>query len=224
MSAEESRLLDTAELRRRFLAAQLAGRRDEGLRIILESGLRAGVPIAALQLEVIQSAQHEIGRLWQENRCSIAQEHVATAIAQLALAHLYQHLPRANRNGRRVTIACVEGELHELGARIAADFLEMGGFAVEFIGANTPVDSLVGQLSLHPPDLLALSISLSFHAPALRRTVAAVRQALGPGLPIAVGGHAVSWDPSLATGLDVAVLGGDADRLRGEVARVLGVA
>ncbi len=36
--------------------------------------------------DVIQKTQREIGRLWQENRITIADEHVATAISQLALA------------------------------------------------------------------------------------------------------------------------------------------
>jgi methanogenic corrinoid protein MtbC1 len=216
--------LDLGELQRRFLAAQLAGRRDEGLRVILDGGLRAGASVPALQLQVIQRSQYEIGRLWQENRCTIAQEHVATAISQLALAHLYLHLPRAPRNAKRITMACVEGEQHELGARIATDFLEMGGFDVEFIGANTPVDSLIRQLRLTRPDMLALSISLSFHAPALRRTVAGVRAAFGAQLPIAVGGHAVTWDPRLCYDLGVAVLGGDAADMRANVARALRVA
>jgi len=216
--------LDLGELQRRFVSAQLAGRRQEGLRIIVEEGLEAGAAVPDLHLKVIQAAQYEIGRLWQANRCTIAQEHVATAISQLALARLYQHLPRAARTGRRVLFACVEGELHELGARVASDFLEMGGFEVQFAGANTPVDSLIGLLELTRPDLLALSVSLSFHMPALRRTVERARAVLGAAFPIAVGGHAVTWDPGAIAGLDVAVLGGDAATMLANVKRILAVA
>ena len=215
---------DLADLKRRFLSAQLAGRRDEGLRIIVEEGLGAGAAVPDLHLQVIQQAQYEIGRLWQENRCTIAQEHVATAISQLALARLYQHLPRARRNGRRILLACVEGELHELGARVASDFLEMGGFDVQFVGANTPVDSLVALARLERPDLVALSVSLSFHMPALRRTVERIRAALGADVPIAVGGHAVDWDPDAVRDLGVSLFGGDAAEMLANVKRRLGVA
>jgi len=216
--------LDLGDLQRRFLSAQLAGRRDEGLRIIVDEGLLRGIAVPDLHLKVIQEAQYEIGRLWQANRCTIAQEHVATAISQLALARLYQHLPRARRNERRVMFACVEGELHELGARVASDFLEMGGFDVQFVGANTPVDSLIGLVELARPDLLALSVSLSFHMPALRRTIERARAVLGAGFPIAVGGHAVDWDRDAAAGLNVAVLGGDAATMLANVKRILRVA
>lgn len=216
---------DLADLRRRFLSAQLTGRRDEGLRIILDEGLRHGVDVADLQLRVIQPAQQEIGRLWQENRCTIAQEHVATAISQLALAHLYQHLPRAPRNGKRVLLACVEGELHELGARVASDFLEMAGFDVQFVGANTPTESLVALAKLARPDLLALSISLTFNMPALRQTIARAREELGPAFPIAVGGPAIDFlsDPAAIKQLGVAVLGGDAAEMVAHVRAALGL-
>ncbi|HXU65136.1 MAG TPA: cobalamin-dependent protein [Polyangia bacterium] len=216
---------DLDDLRRRFLSAQLAGRRDEGLRVILDEGLRHGVGVADLHLRVIQSAQQEIGRLWQENRCSVAQEHVATAISQLALAHLYQHLPRAPRNGKRVLLACVEGELHELGARIASDFLEMAGFDVQFVGANTPVESLVALTKLARPDLLALSISLTFNMPALRQTIARTREEMGQDFPIAVGGPAIEFlsRAEAARELDVPVLGGDAAELAASVRAVLGL-
>jgi len=215
MTAVSRAAPDLGELQRRYLSAQLAGRRDEGLRIILDDGLRAGAGVPDLQLGVIQAAQEEIGRLWQENRCSIAQEHVATAISQLALAHLYQHLPRVPATGKHVLLACVEGELHDLGARIASDFLEMAGFQVTFAGANTPVDSLIALARAAKPDLLALSVSLSFHMPALRRTIARARAELGADLPIAVGGAAIAWDPCAAEELGAAVLGGNAAKVFG---------
>src|SRR5690349_3730573 len=80
------------ELVKRYVEAQLAGDRDAAIRLLMEEGLEKGVSVAELQLDVIQRAQREIGRLWQENKISVAQEHLATAISQLVLAHLYRHL------------------------------------------------------------------------------------------------------------------------------------
>lgn len=82
--------LDLRALRDAYLKAQLAGNRREALRLVFERGLDRGATLCQLQLDVVQSAQQEIGRLWQENRISIAQEHMATAISQYVLAHLYQ--------------------------------------------------------------------------------------------------------------------------------------
>jgi MerR family transcriptional regulator, light-induced transcriptional regulator len=196
----------------RYLAAQLKGQRQEALRLLVEEGVGAGISVPDLQLKVIGPAQHEIGRLWQENRISVAQEHLATAISQLVMAQLYRHLPRDPPNGKRVTVACVEGELHEVGARMASDFLEMAGFDVEFLGANVPTDALVKWVQDAQPDLLCLSATMSFHLPALTEAIERVRAGY-PQLPIAVGGHAFEWARGLEDRLGVTFYGKDAKAL-----------
>ncbi|MFB1483672.1 B12-binding domain-containing protein [Corallococcus sp. RDP092CA] len=209
-------------LRARYLAAQLSGNRQEALRLLVDEGLLCGVSLQALHLEVIQAAQYEIGRLWQENIISVAQEHLATAISQYVLAHLYRHLPRDPPNGKVVMMACVEGELHEVGARMASDFLEMAGFDVRFLGANVPAEHLARLVREAPPDLLALSISMPFHMPQVREAVRKVR-AVSPSLPIAVGGLAFDWGPVLGDALAVSFFGKSVRELVTSACRTLGV-
>lgn len=205
---------DLDSLRTQFLAAQLAGDRRGAIRVLLEDGYEQGVPVQQLHLGVVQAAQHRIGALWEQNEVTIAQEHVATAIAQLALSCLYPRVPREPRNGRRVLIACVEGEQHEMGPRILCDLLEISGFDVTYLGANVPTESLVDMVRRERPDLLALSASLSFHVPTLRRAIAEVRaSSIGRELPIAVGGHAFTWSPGLEQQLDVQIFARDAVEL-----------
>src|SRR5689334_16859803 len=96
---------------RRYLEAQLSGDRMQALGVLVDAAL-AGATIAELLILVVQAAQHEIGRLWQENQLSIAEEHVATAISQFVMAYLFRHFPRQPRNAKKVLIGCVEGELH----------------------------------------------------------------------------------------------------------------
>ncbi len=209
-------------LREQYVAAQLAGNRREALRLLVDEGLLRGVPLQTLHLEVIQQAQYEIGRLWQENLISVAQEHLATSISQLALAHLYRHLPRDAENGKVVMVSCVQDELHELGARMASDFLEMAGFDVRFLGANVPPEHLARMVREVRPDLLALSVTMTYHLPQLREAVKHARQAL-PGLPIAVGGLAFRWAPELEKDLDITFFGRDARELVASACRTLGV-
>jgi methanogenic corrinoid protein MtbC1 len=214
---------DTIEvLRQGYLRAQLAGNRREALRLIVDEGLLRGLSIPTLHLDIIQSAQVEIGRLWQENHISVAQEHLATAISQLALSHLYRHLPRDPANGRTVMLSCVEGELHELGARIASDFLEMAGFEVRFLGANVPAEHLAREVRDSKPDLLALSVTMSYHVPALRKAVTAVRE-VAPLLPMAVGGLAFTWAPGVEAELGVPFFGKDARELVAATCRMFEV-
>ena len=178
-----------------YLTAQLKGNRDQALRVALE-GLDCGIAAHELELLMIVPAQREVGRLWQENRISVAQEHLCTSISQIVLSRLYPHLPRGPRNGRRALVACVEGELHDMGARIGADFLEMRGFDATLLGANVPLQRLLSQLKDTPPDLLGLSATMPAQLPSLRRTIEAVR-GLSPALPIIVGGGLLEANPEL---------------------------
>ena len=211
----------------RYLAAQLNGDRQEALRLVIEEGLERGVPVPKLHLEVVERAQRQIGTLWQENRISVAQEHLATAISQLVVSQLYRHLPRARRNGRRVLVACAEGEQHEMGARIAADFLEMAGFDVHFLGANVPADSVAAMAAerrpgRRPVDLLVLSAATSICFPGLQATMRRVRE-LAPELPIMVGGSAFVWSDGCAVPEGVVRGGSDARALVDGARRLLGV-
>lgn len=183
---------DLLPLRDRYIAAQLRGDRRDAIRILVEEGLGSGATVAALQEHVIQSAQREIGRLWQENAITIAQEHMATAISNLALAQLFERATPEPRNGKRVLVACVEGELHEFPARLVADALDLAGFEVRFVGASVPSDHLLRMIASDRPDLVALSATMSFHGPALRTLVARIRHE-HHALPLTVGGGACVW-------------------------------
>ena len=122
---------------------------------------------------------------------------MATAISQVVMSRLYEEAVADEPTGRKVVVACVQGEQHEFPARLVSDFLEIGGFEVRYLGADVPLYDLMRMLREDPPDLLALSLTMSFNAPALRAAVEEVRIAF-PHLPILVGGHALSWEPELA--------------------------
>jgi MerR family transcriptional regulator, light-induced transcriptional regulator len=200
------------DLKRRFLDAQLAGDRRRAVALVTEARAREGVPGGDLRTHVIRASQEEIGRLWQRNEISIAQEHMATAISQLALAELFRHEDLPQPNGRKVVVACVDGELHDFPARLVADELDVAGFDVRFLGASVPADALASLVVRERPDLLVLSATMTFHADAVRAAVRRVR-AVAPAVPIAVGGQVCSWVDSLGRELEVEIAGGDAAEL-----------
>lgn len=184
----------------RYVQAQLAGDRAEAVRLVMDEGLGAGIDPGVLQTDLIGAAQREIGRLWETNAITVAHEHQATAISQVALAHLYPHLRRVAARGRVVVVACVAGELHDMPARIASDALESAGYAVRFLGADVPTDALARTVASLRPDAVALSVTMPFHLPAAWEAMDRIRAAV-PGLPPIVAGgrafaHAADVDPA----------------------------
>ena len=221
-SAEDAGL--RAEIASRYLEALLAGDRNAAVRTALDDGVARGLSVPDLYLGVIQPAQHRIGELWQENRLTVAHEHVATAISQLVMALAYPALPRAASNGKRALVTCVDDELHDLGARMAADFFEMDGFDVRYLGANLPADGLVGMVREESPDLVVLSVTMAFHLDAARETVRRLRDAGGDRLRVALGGQVFAWAAGLPSRLGADVHGRTASESVAAARRILGLA
>ena len=215
--ADASRI---ARLRDRYLAAQLAGDRKEALRLVVEEGVGAGIPVADLQAGVVQEAQLAIGQLWQDNRISIADEHMATAISHVVLSRLFESAPLGKRSGERVVVACVQGEMHDFPARLVADYLDIAGFHVRYLGANVPLDDLALMLWDVKPDLVALSVTMTFNMGYFANTVRRVRAEL-PGLPIMAGGNAIHWEPGIAKAFGTITCSPDATSLVETARRVI---
>lgn len=183
------------DLARRYLGALLAGDRVSASRMILEA-VEQGTPVREIYLRVFQPCQHELGRLWQTNQISVAQEHYCTAATQLIMSQLYPRLFAAAKKGPRLVATCVGGELHEIGARMVADFFEMDGWDTYFLGANTPTESVLRDVHERRADVLAISCTMTFHLERVRELIVALRAS---GLParVLVGGYPFNIAPGL---------------------------
>jgi methanogenic corrinoid protein MtbC1/DNA-binding XRE family transcriptional regulator len=177
-------------LRRRYEGAVLRGDDTAAGRVVAE-GLARGVSTTSIYLDVVMAAQARVGDLWRRGRLSVAQEHLATRIGHAQLDRLRQGMRRRNPSGRRAVVAAVEGEHHELGTRVVADFLHMDGWEVDFLGADVPTADLVEFVRQRQPALVVLSATLEERLAALGGAVAALR-ALPHPPRILAGGAAVS--------------------------------
>jgi methanogenic corrinoid protein MtbC1 len=149
-------------------------------------------------MDVLQHAMYEVGRLWEGNRISVAEEHMATAITQFVIAQLYQRLsPAANARGR-VVITGVQGELHQVGANMVADVLEEMGWDVRFLGSNMPHSGILNVVNEFQPELVGISATMLFNVPQVRTLVREIRDRFPTDPPrIVVGGAAFKTAPKL---------------------------
>jgi MerR family transcriptional regulator, light-induced transcriptional regulator len=181
---------DLSRLAQNYLENLLLGNRSQALLLILDE-VRAGKPIKDIYMEVFQPVQYEIGRLWQTNKISVAQEHFCTGATQLAMSQLYPYLFTGEKKLRKMVTTCVSGELHEIGARMVTDFFEMHGWDTYYLGANMPVGGIMSFISNIKPQLLAVSATMTFHISAVEEMIKLIRSSpdIDPGLKIIVGGY-----------------------------------
>lgn len=200
----------------RYLRLLLERERREATRLILDL-VEEGVDIRDIYLNIFQASQREVGRLWQTNEITVAQEHYCTAATQQVISQLYPYIFADTPGDRKMVMACASAELHELGARIVADFFEMEGWDTYFLGANVPAESIVSELRESGADLLGLSVSLADKVPLVKQIIADVRKAdLDRSVKILAGGRPFIVDSNLwkKVGAD-----GYARDARGAVAR-----
>jgi len=205
-------MIAAADFADAYVEAVLAGSRQRA-RAVVDEARAEGVDIRSLYLHIFQPALREVGRLWQENRITVADEHLATAITQALMAQLYGEMfVGAGRQQRTLLAACVDAERHEVGLRMICDLLEMEGWDTTFLGATVPSDSLAAMVRERRPDAVALSVSLASHVPRLKRAIAELRGALGQETPvIVVGGRPFIDQPSLAARVNADIVALDAD-------------
>jgi methanogenic corrinoid protein MtbC1/DNA-binding XRE family transcriptional regulator len=171
--------------------------------------LQRGVGAVALYLDVIVPAQIEVGEAWHRGEVSVAQEHLATEITLARMEHIRQTLPVAPASGRHAVVAAVEGEQHDVGGRMVADFLSMDGWEVDFLGADTPTLDLVSFVAGRHPDAVLLSVTLEDNLRHAARAVAHLRRLEDPPR-ILLGGAAIRSRADEAAALGADALTGDA--------------
>lgn len=152
----------------------------------------------ALYLGLIQPVMYEIGSMWEQDKISAAEEHMATSMVGRILAGLYARLPVSSANRGRAVVTSAPNEFHELGARILADMLEAEGWDIFFLGANTPVEELIKLVRKADPRFLAVSVTMPFNIDRVAVIISGIRNdsALS-SVKILVGGAAFNADRTL---------------------------
>jgi methanogenic corrinoid protein MtbC1 len=150
------------KLLEQYLELLLKGDRHSAGKMIIEA-VDNGINVKDIYLHVFQSSLYEIGRLWQENKITVAQEHYCTAATQLIMSQLYPYISKSDKGDKVLVATSVSRELHEIGVRMVADFFEMDGWNTFYLGANTPTESIIETIISKRADLVLISATISSH-------------------------------------------------------------
>ncbi len=184
-------------------SAALRGNRTAYLAAVEAWRSERGVRVALLG---IAEVQRQVGEAWMRHQATVVEEHRATALASLGLAMLAPETwgsPDPRHRGQAV-LASAPGEYHTVGLLIAANLLELEGYAVEVLGADTPAVQLAVACVERKPALVGIAVSTIDHLPPAREAIEMVRHA-APHSCIAAGGFAARAAGAPALGADVLV-------------------
>jgi MerR family transcriptional regulator, light-induced transcriptional regulator len=129
-----------------------------------------------------------VGERWAAGNIGVAHEHFATNVLRARLLGLGRGWGAGGT--RRVVLACPPGEEHDLGLIAFGLTLWRQGWAITFLGADTPPDALTQAVQSVRPDLVMVA-SLR---PGPLETIADELAAIASTTPLVVAGSGATAD------------------------------
>jgi MerR family transcriptional regulator, light-induced transcriptional regulator len=183
----------TEDLYQNYLKDLLDGRRSQCQQTVGEL-VDNDIDVKRLYVDLFQRSMYQVGELWENNRITVANEHLATAITENLLSLVYPKIFSQARTGKKAIIACTANEYHQLGAKMVADILELHGWDGYFLGANTPLEEMLPNIQDIQPNVVGFSLSIPSNLSHLKQALEMVRIDF-PRLDLIFGGQAFRWVP-----------------------------
>jgi DNA-binding transcriptional MerR regulator/methylmalonyl-CoA mutase cobalamin-binding subunit len=120
---------------------------------------RASVSLSrpALIQEVIGPLLYQVGEAWRDGSLRVAHEHLASAIVRTFVGNINGGFP-VSLETPNLVVTTPAGQLHELGALLAATTAASEGWRITYLGPNLPADEIASAVEQSGARALALSI------------------------------------------------------------------
>jgi len=168
--------------------ATLAFRADR-LREVLERGMVRWGHHGALE-RLVHPLVLNLGDAWQKGGLTAAHEHFATALIReflLGAAGVFS----AGREGPCAVVATPPGQMHELGAVMAAVAATHFGWQVVYLGTSLPAAEIAGAAVQNQAKVVLLSLVYPEDDPRLPAELGRLRRCLPSAIAILAGGGGV---------------------------------
>jgi corrinoid protein of di/trimethylamine methyltransferase len=160
-------------------------------------------PLRAIT-EGMSPAMALIGEKFQTGEYFLPELIVAADVMKEGLKIINPYLPKGgSRAGRKVVIATVEGDNHDIGKNIATTLLTARGFEVSDLGIDVPAKKIVAAVQEHQPAILGLSALLTLTMLKMREVITALKEAgLREKVKVIIGGSSVTPQFAQSIGAD----------------------
>jgi corrinoid protein of di/trimethylamine methyltransferase len=160
-------------------------------------------PLRAIT-EGMSPAMALIGEKFQTGEYFLPELIVAADVMKEGLKIINPYLPKGgSRADRKVVIATVEGDNHDIGKNIATTLLTARGFEVIDLGIDVPAKKIVAAVQEHQPAILGLSALLTLTMLKMREVITALKEAgLREKVKVIIGGSSVTPQFAQSIGAD----------------------
>ena len=183
---------DLAKSQEELLTALISGNQPLATRLV-DDAIDLRWEPSFVYIHLIGYCLTEIGTRWHAGALDISIEHRATQMALRFLSKAQTAYINERRIGRSAIITSVEGDNHVIGGLTFADLLRFEGWDVDFLGADSPVDSIIELATKESPDLVGLSVTTEQFVSNAVATADGLKNLPAPPV-VVVGGAAATSD------------------------------
>ncbi len=150
-------------------------------------------PLRAI-IEGMSPGMAIIGEKFQRDECFLPELIVAADVMKEGLRIIHPYLKETgSKTGKKVVIATVEGDLHDIGKNIVATLLTVRGFEVIDLGIDVPAPKIVEAVKEHKPVILGLSALITLTMVKMGEVITALKEAgLRGKVKVIIGGSSVT--------------------------------
>jgi DNA-binding transcriptional MerR regulator/methylmalonyl-CoA mutase cobalamin-binding subunit len=134
---------------------------------------------------------HRIGELWRAGTLRNMHEHLTSAVVRTLLGGLV-HPAGLPPTAPHLIVTTPAGQLHEIGALIAASVASTDGWQVTYLGPNLPAEDIAAAAQQHHAKAVCLSLVYPPDDPHLPQELSRLRQYLAPNIAVFIGGRAAT--------------------------------
>lgn len=179
------------QLYQNYLKVLLDGNREACFETV-QSLLEQKINIKLLYTRLFQRSMVDVGLLWERSKISVAKEHLATCMTQNLMQLVYPTLFTDEHLEKTAIVTSAFNEYHQIGAQMVADIFEINGWHSYYLGANTPINDLNKLAQELKPNVIGISVSISFNLPNVVSSIEELRKHF-PKTRMIVGGQAFLW-------------------------------
>ena len=151
------------------------------------------IEIKELYRQLFQRSMYQVGELWENNRITVANEHLATSITESLLNLSYPSVFATERIGKIALISCSANEFHQNRRQDGGRYPGTQWVGQPFLGSkHTRRMTWAQYIQDTKPDLVGLSLSILSNMDHLKRAIEVVKTDF-PNLDLLIGGQAFRW-------------------------------
>ncbi|WP_024298071.1 MerR family transcriptional regulator [Methylomicrobium lacus] len=133
-----------------------------------------------------------IGERWKTGELRPVHEHMASSIIR-SLTYILRNNTPCSPTAPRMVVTTPLGQLHELGALLAAIIAELKGWQVTYLGPNLPAEEIAAAVKFTDAAAVTISISFSSDDHVVQKELRRLRKLLGYEIALIVGGRAAPY-------------------------------